>query len=477
MIRRQRVLELDRLRCLASRANGDRFRRFTSKRKPENLPNLTIHNSASSTRSGPLDSIPEQVTIVCFVGVSEGLQMKFALPVLVMFLMTIFAFGQAQERVLYSFGGVPDDGISPVSSLISDNAGNLYGTTNYGGTNNAGVAFELSPQSGGTWSESILYNFCSEVNCADGEFPVAGLVMDAAGNLYGTTLYGGTQSGCQAGFSGCGITFELSPQIDGTWAETVLYNFCSVFDNNTCEDGSAPDSQLVFDAAGNLYGTSLGATGGVVFELSPGSNGWTESVLYRFCPNGGNFCADGSIPKGGVAFDKSGNLYGTTQHGGRYRIGVVFELSPNGGSWNERVLTSFYLYGSSVSPVSFDAVGNLYGTTLGSGFQLNARHHSMGMRLFSLETGANSQGGVLIDVARNTLFGTAATLGVNAGGTVWEVNPARELVPIYNFCTLTNCTDGAGPEASVIEDAAGNLYGTTIGGGAYGNGAVFQVTP
>ncbi len=402
--------------------------------------------------------------------------MKSALPVCLVCITTIFAFGQAQEKVLYSFGGQPDDGINPVSSLISDNTGNLYGTTNYGGTNNAGVAFELSPRSGGTWSESILYNFCSQMNCADGEFPVAGLAMDAAGNLYGTTLYGGTQSGCQAGFSGCGIAFELSPQIDGTWTETVLYNFCSVFDNNTCEDGSAPDSQLVFDAAGNLYGTSLGAIRGAVFELSPGSNGWIESVLYRFCPNGGNFCPDGSAPRGGVALDKSGNLYGTTQHGGRYRIGVVFELSPNGGSWSERVVTSFYLYGSSVSPVSFDPVGNLYGTTQGDVFQLNAKSHTQGSRAFTPSTGF-SNAGVFIDASRNTFFGVGYSGGTNDGGTVWEVSPARDLVPIYNFCSLTNCADGAGPDASIIEDRLGNLYGTTKVGGVYGQGVVFQVTP
>ena len=400
--------------------------------------------------------------------------LTFCLAVIVM--SCTIAFGQATERVLWSFGSVPNDGIYPVSSLIADSSGNLYGTTNYGGVNSGGIVFELAPQSDGTWKETVLYNFCSQANCTDGDFPLAGLVMDSAGNLYGTTQYGGTQSGCQAGFSGCGVTFELSPQIGGTWVETVVYNFCSVFKNNVCEDGSEPNSQLVFDAAGNLYGTGLGGIRGVVFELSPTSSGWTESVIYAFCTNGGNFCPDGSFPLGGVAFDKSGNLYGTTQHGGRYRIGVVFELSPGNGIWSEKVLVSFYGYGNSVSPMSLDAGGNLYSTTQENVFQLNAKNHTMASREFTSSTGA-SNAGVLIDPSRNALFGVGYGGGTNEGGTVWEVNPARELVPIYNFCSLTNCADGAGPDTTVIEDSSGNLYGTTKVGGVNNQGVVFEITP
>jgi len=399
----------------------------------------------------------------------------FVAAALVLLLSTL-SYSQSQERVLWSFGGAPNDGSHPVSSLITDMTGNLYGTTNYGGANNAGTVFELTPQSDGTWNESLLYSFCSQAKCADGEFPLGGLVMDGTGNLFGTAQYGGTQSGCQGSFNGCGVAFELSPQIDGTWVETVLYDFCSVFSNNVCEDGSGPNSQLVFDEAGNLYGTSLGAIRGTVFELSPGSNGWTESVLYKFCPNGGNSCSDGSSPMGGVAFDKLGNLYGTTQHGGRYRIGAVFELSPNSDGWRENVLIDFYYYGNSVAPISFDAAGNLYSTTLGNVFQLNAKSHAQRSRLFTSSTGS-SNAGVLIDASRNALFGAGYGGGTNEGGTVWEVSPTRDLVPIYNFCSLPNCTDGAGPDASLIEDASGNLYGTTKVGGVSDNGVVFELTP
>src|SRR5579872_2745975 len=251
--------------------------------------------------------------------------------------LSTVALGQAQEKVLWSFGIASNDGMNPVSTLISDSGGNLYGTTTYGGVNNAGIVFELTPQAGGTWNENILYNFCSQTNCTDGEFPIAGLVLDAMGNLYGTTQYGGTQSACQAGLNGCGTAYELSPQRDGTWTETLLYDFCSAFNGDLCQDGQGPNSQLIFDAGGNLYGTASGAYGGVVFELSRASDGWTESVLYSFCAQGGNACPDGLLPMGGVAFDRAGNLYGTTQHGGRYRIGTVFELSPSGNKWNHTV--------------------------------------------------------------------------------------------------------------------------------------------
>lgn len=379
---------------------------------------------------------------------------------------------QSPEKVLWSFGNVLNDGTYPVSSLIMDSAGNLYGTTLSGGANgNAGTVFELSPQSDGTWSEAILYNFCAQPGCSDGASPLAGLVMDAAGNLYGTTERGGTQTECGPG---CGTVFELSPQVGGVWTESVLYDFCSLAN---CSDGAAPNSQLIFDDSGNLYGTSGGGTGGVIFELSPGFAGWTEAVLYSFCSKKkGLVCIDGQSPMGGVAFDRTGNLYGTTQHGGQYQLGVVFEISPRIGNWAEKVLFSFYVNGSSVSPVAFDSAGNLYSTTLGNAFQLNATKRTVVSRIFTSSIGS-SRAGVLIDPSRTTLFGVGATGGANGGGTVWRVNSARQLEPIYDFCSLTTCADGGEPSATLIKDAAGNLYGTGEGGGAYGTGVVFEITP
>jgi uncharacterized repeat protein (TIGR03803 family) len=395
---------------------------------------------------------------------------------LVVLITSGIGLGQATETVLYSFGGVPNDGTHPVSSLIADGLGNLYGTAPEGGTAGQGTVFELSPQSNATWTETTLYNFCSETNCADGERPLAGLVMDAAGNLYGTTWGGGPT--CPSASGRCGELFELSPpqQSGQNWTLSVIYGFCSDLQQGSCLDGYEPAAQLIFDSAGNLYGTTErgGTFGqGTAFELSPGSGGWTENVLYSFCSVGA-LCSDGAYPVASLTFGPSGNLYGTAQHGGRYRTGVVFQLSKNGGGWQETVLLNTS-YGS-VAPVSFDAAGNLYGTTPSVAFQLNRKQQAEHTRPFSDATGEDSQAGVLVDQARNVFYGTAAGGGI-LGGSVWEINASHELAPLYLFCSLVNCTDGQGPMAGLIEDASGNLYGTTEYGGAYGSGVVFKVTP
>lgn len=391
---------------------------------------------------------------------------------------TISGVGQtAQEKVLYNFGSTPNDGINPVSALVADASGNLYGTAEFGGTEQGGTVFELFPRSDGTWNETTIYNFCSMSNCEDGFYPQAGLVLDANGNLYGTASQGG--SACAASSGECGVVFELSPSQDESWTLSILHSFCSNIQKGLCLDGYEPTSQLIFDASGNLYGTTLngGANGnaGVAFELAPGSGGWTETVLYSFCSIGST-CKDGYFPNG-VTFDSSGNLYGTTQHGGRFRQGVVFKLARNSGLWQESVVLDNYINEISFAPVSFDAVGNLYATTEIGGFQLNVMHQSKRSRMFPNSVGSDSKAGVLIDPARNVLFGTTSIGGAANGGTVWEVNVARQLLPIYNFCSQPNCSDGIGSLSSLIEDASGNLYGTTAGGGAYGDGVVFEVTP
>jgi hypothetical protein len=196
------------------------------------------------------------------------------------------AIGQ-QYQVLYNFGATSSDGFNPQSNLIADNLGNLYGTTTKGGSSTAslcvgsggcGTVFELSPNSNGSWTEKVLYDFCSAFSnglCQDGAFPLAGLVIDPFGNLYGTTVNGGANSYCDPSGDGCGTVFKLSPQPGGTWDETILYNFCA----NSCLDGDGPASQLTFDTKGNLYGTtehggsSSSSIGGTVFMLSPSSNG------------------------------------------------------------------------------------------------------------------------------------------------------------------------------------------------------------
>src|SRR5271168_3708065 len=175
------------------------------------------------------------------------------------------ALGQTY-KVLWSFGGAPNDGAVSKGSLISDSAGNLYGTTSAGGDSTApvcfggcGTIFELSPNGDGTWSEVVLYSFCANYSgftCPDGASPEAGLVFDSKGNIYGTTSQGGIQ--CALNSAGCGAVFELSPPAlpGGNWTESVLHTFCSNYNNSQCLDGNFPSSPLTIDASGNLYGTT-----------------------------------------------------------------------------------------------------------------------------------------------------------------------------------------------------------------------------
>ena len=255
--------------------------------------------------------------------------------VIAIFLLAPGAWAQSKFKTLYKFTGGAD-GYYPYGGLIFDQAGNLYGTTMWGGIL-PGTVFKLTPQAGGSWTKSVLYSFTGG---PDGGFPNAGLIFDQAGNLYGSAFQGG------GGYRPGGVIFMLAPNPDGSWSESVLYSFCSI---TYCPDGDGPSSGLIFDQAGNLYGTAshgglfegyhlCSAGCGVVFELTPNSDrGWTESVLYSF--TGG---ADGGRPYAGLIFDVAGNLYGTTIKRGPYRFGMVFKLAPNqDGSWTETVLHRF----------------------------------------------------------------------------------------------------------------------------------------
>jgi uncharacterized repeat protein (TIGR03803 family) len=409
-------------------------------------------------------------------------KMNTILCLIALALSPTLAAAQAQYKVLYNFGAVPNDGGRPYG-LISDSMGNLYGVTAFGGTGQYGTVFELSPQSDGAWTETVLYNFCSLSDCLDGSEPEASLTFDPNGNLYGVTTSGGT--GCAVSSNSCGTAFELSPPqvAGGAWTESVLYNFCSDFDDGSCLDGDQPMSQLAIDSAGNLFGTTYGGgtgdfgNGGIAFELSPGPNGWTQTVLHDFCSEGNIYCPDGYKPIGGVTFN-GGSLYGATVSGGKYGPGVVYGLTPNSSGWTFTIIIDLggANYGS-IAPVTFDSAGNLYGTTVNNAFQLNAKLRGTRSREFTDETGSRSPGGVLVDPGRNALFGTAIDGGANGAGTIWEVNPARQLIPIYSFCSQPNCTDGYQIESGLTKDPSGNIYGTAGLGGAYGRGVVFQITP
>jgi uncharacterized repeat protein (TIGR03803 family) len=374
----------------------------------------------------------------------------------------------AQETVIYQFGAAgPNDGAGPNGGLVFDAAGNIYGTTGVGGSGGGGTVFELTPSQGGTWQETILYNFCPggiENGCPDGYYPNGGLVMDVNGNLYGTASDGGTN--CL-----CGTVFELSPPSlpGGNWTQQVLWSFGGE------PDGDVPYSGLVIDSAGDLYGTtSMGGAvnAGTVFELSPGENGWSETILHNFCVNYPD-CSDGVAPTAGVTFDKAGNLYGTTRLGGVQRgqgWGVAYELSPTKSGWTETVLKVFSSKtgGQTTAGITIDPAGNLYG-----GLSLRGPDSCGGyFRLLPFE-GFPLQGGngclPLSDLVYSSgaLFGSTAQGGANSQGVVFKFTKNGNHVTqtiLYNFCQRANCADGSMPNGSPTLNN-GQLYGATLEGG------------
>ena len=339
------------------------------------------------------------------------------------------------ETVIYSFRNNSKDGCTPYASLIFDGTGNLYGTTYAGGGQGFGTVFELTPGGNGQWEETVLRSFSG----GNGAFLIAGLAIDAAGNLYGTTVAGGTGDNCTGG---CGTVFQLTPAAKGRWKETVLHSFAGMGG-----DGAWPWAGVVLDASGNLYGSTFAGGeyySGTVFELKPGGNGqWSETVLYSFNNNG----KDATAPAAGLVFDASGNLYGTTTSGGGHQDGTVFELSPGASGWTETVLHNFSNNGADgyqpYGGLVISPAGKLYGTT------------SWG--------GSNGSG-----------WGTVFALTNGGSGRWWE----RILYSFNN-----NGSDGYDPYlGSLVLDAKGHLYGTTPYGGsgsncgATGCGTVFEVT-
>jgi uncharacterized repeat protein (TIGR03803 family) len=392
---------------------------------------------------------------------------------LVTLILSSSAWSQTTFKTLYNFKG-SKDGTSPWAGLVFDAAGNLYGTTHEGGAKGFGTVFKLTPNGDGTWTKSTLYSFCSQPHCADGQYPWADLILDHSGNLYGTTAGGGAHNH--------GTVFELTPGSSG-WTETVLYSFTGG------GDGRFPYAGLIFDGNGNLYGTTVqgGSTAyGAVFELTPGSSGWTETVLYSFM--GG---ADGGNPYGSLIFDGNGNLYGTTNGGGGAGNGVVFELTPGSRGWTESVLHSFNpsLNHDGAEPwarLVFDKVGNLYGTTVRGGafgygviFQLtpnsNGKWSERKLHAFmDGKDGAYPVAGLVFDAAGN-LYGTAQGGGASGHGTVFKLTPIS--TGGWTFRTLHQFTDhpGAYPSGDLVLDGAGNIYGTAEGGAM--SGSVWEITP
>ncbi len=334
---------------------------------------------------------------------------------------------QITFTTLHSFDKT--DGYGP-NGLVQATDGNFYGTTEEGGASDAcyqqcGTVFKITPS--GTLT--TLYSFCSQGGCTDGDSPVAGLIQGTDGNFYGTTAYGGANS------PDAGTIFKITP----TGTLTTLYSFCS---QSGCTDGYGPLGALVQATDGNFYGTTYGggANGvGTVFKITP-SGTLTTLYSFRFCYEGG--CTDGDSPYAALVQATDGNFYGTTDAGGanaQINAGTVFKITPSGA------LTTLYSFcsqsGCTDGRAPYKALvqatdGNFYGTTY--------------------EGGANNPG---------------------IAGTVFKITPSGALTTLYSFCSQSGCTDGRGPYAALVQATDGNFYGTTVYGGANGNGTVFKITP
>ena len=365
-----------------------------------------------------------------------------------------------RHQVLYRFNGNVNDGYSPQAGVVFDGAGNLYGTTTGGGSYNAGTVFELAPTSQGGWTKSIIYNFTGGT---DGAYPATDLVFDAHGDIFGTAATGGCGNhGCGAATpgrvgpaapqpcdDGCGTVFELTPQVDGSWTETTLHVFTAA------PDGGVPSSRLILDSAGNVYGiTEYGGTGscgdsisfaiggcGIIYELTPNSGGtWTETILYNFA-RGYGF---GVYPSGELLSDNDGHLYGTAQSGGD-GFGTVFEFgNSQKKGWQQNSLHIFYKNPDGTVPVGGVVVG---------------REHD--------------------------LLGVTSSGGTNGAGIVFQLQPAKDGWKETILHSFGGSGDGATPQAGLVFDRNGDLYGTTQYGGTgscslrgnNGCGTVYEATP
>jgi uncharacterized repeat protein (TIGR03803 family) len=390
---------------------------------------------------------------------------------------------QAQTyTVIHEFTGWYDGG-QPQAGLTIDRAGNLEGTTFLGGADDMGVVFKLV-HSGSGWTVNPLYEFAGGT---DGSHPQARVIVGPDGNLYGTTYSGGTGN-CQE-FPGCGIVFKLSPPpticraVQCPWNETVLYRF-----HGGPSGGNPGPGDLLFDSQGNIYGTteSGGEMGlGTVYELTPSNGTWVETVLHSF--TGG--VDGGAVPYAGVIMDSTSNLYGTTLGGGPGSGGTVFELSPSGSGWTEKMLYGLQQTDGSyvTAGVIFDRAGNLYGATQsggptggGTAFELTPSGGGWTFNvIYAFPNPGNNDGGPYSSFSMDqagSLYDT--TPGWNDGGnagTIFKLTPSGGGWT-YTLLHQFDFSDGYFPEGGVIFDSNGNLYGTTSAGGTIA-GVAWEYTP
>jgi uncharacterized repeat protein (TIGR03803 family) len=388
------------------------------------------------------------------------------------------------QQVIHTFTGA--DGQFPEATLVQDASGRLYGTTANGGNHSpncgsdgCGVVFVLSPQERGAWRYQLLYAFTGG---DDGWWPVGKLAIGAGGTLYGTTQFGGP--------NGQGTVFRLEPEGGGPWTESVIHTFGFGL------DGTWPQAGLTLDATGKLYGTTSQGAGstGVAYKLTPNLDGsWTEEVLYAF----GSAPFDPANPASDLVFDTAGNLYGTSRLGGNFGHGTVFELSPGSGLWSETVLYSFsgrnQDEGDPQAAVRLDSSGNIYGTTsgeasakgvFGNAFKLVPhlgawQFHTLHLFGFG-DDGITPMSGLTPDRANN-LYGTTLSGGANGTGTVYQLirgaNGAWTEKVVFSFPTCCSGNNpGGNPYSGVTIGQRGALFTAAAFGGSSGAGEIYKIT-
>lgn len=409
-------------------------------------------------------------TLRASVAVRLVLAMVFGLTVVA----TMTAQGPTFE-VIFSFTG-GTDGANPTAVVTADKLGHLYGTASHGGIYGYGTVVRLK-QAGSGWATAPLYSFTGGNN---GGYPVDAVTIGPDGSIYGPSP---TPSG-----GNYGIVFNVKPgprpptSVFGGWTEFVLHTFTGLHN-----DGAEPLGAVVFDQGGNLYGTteSDGVCGhGTVYELTPSGNGWLLGLLHVFCSSG-----DGESPTSGVIFDKKGNLYGTTYGGGQFGFGTAFQLTPSGAGWTENILYSFSGGADGGLPsggLVFDQSGNLYGTTSQGGknnggtvFMLMPSNGSWALTTLYSFTATNldgNSGNLVLDSAGN-LYGTRKYEGIYGEGAAFKLTHSNGGWTYSSLHDFTGGSDGANPLDGLIFNTDGNLYGTAYGGGSYSNGVIYGVTP
>ena len=403
---------------------------------------------------------------------------------LILFAMLMLSLAMAPsawastETILYNFNSVSGgtDGYYPLAPLVADSKGNLYGTTYVGGSG-YGVVFELS-NSGGTWTETVLHTFTAN---PDGAYPIGGLAFDSKGNLYGMTYQGGSLN--------YGTVYQLTKS-GSSWNETVIHNFAS----SSGKDGANPQyGGLTFDSKGNMYGvTYAGGSHGVgtAFIMTPSGKTWKEKIIHNFA--GGS---DGAYPFGNIIVGKNGYFYGTTQYGGpTYNAGTVYSLFTARGVWVHKSVYAFQGGGGGIYPLAgvvMDSAGNLYGTTYqggasnyGTAYELKAgKNNKFSWKLLYSFKGGNTDGaypyytGLILD-SKNNLYGVNYNGGSSSNyGTVYELKlSSGKYKEVIVHAFAGGSTDGCESRSNVML-YKGSLYGTTYVCGSHGAGVAFSLKP